>query len=719
MNKKQLIREVARRTGFSIRLSSRVVKCCLHTIISELEQGHRISLKDFGAFCVVKRNGRTYRDFRDKKIKKSPARNSVKFVPYKNFKKLLRFNVVDIHSINDGSLGNNITLEPCVFTNLQPKYRITNSNNSSRKYGKQNIGKRTFHKQDLSAAVFTFNGKFLYDQYQGEHDHANYPSIMIPRYNTSILVPQTDKTGATIGIMEPVLLSSLREMCKEFSSIKIIDNVKLPILNRNYSYRPDMCLYWEEKCLYIDIEVDEPYDIVSRTPIHYKGNGDNLRDRYFIRNGWCVIRFTEQQVHDNIEGVINYIKRMLRWLTNDERINYDEDSLSSVDRWSYDQAEQMAYENAREDYLGLPDYVSTKHTPTNSISNSSITDNLVFIKPAEDILPPNKKSKWVSLINEMAKSKCSYCKIIKTDGYQWIYDKHMNIISKNGNEFITGKSPFEYELEIPLDKISDLVPLETLFSDQKWEYRSDMQIVDFRNMREILFDAIANGKPIWVAYRSKSSRYSTRFLSNLTCCWLYESDLQYPHIGLGRCTKHGMNALSHFYAYCSNRKKIRMFAADNRIEELKVLNCDHVYLYPGVYERSFAKLIMSIYENFYGNGFFENADKIIEIMPKKEQESIITQVNLADYHVLKGSISKAVKLYQQNPYGYFLTPSCTWGEACIADIKFFINLFKEHQNDKHEYYEINAKFLLHNFEEVLERLVQSNWMRINKTKNIT
>lgn len=65
----------------------------------------------------------------------------------------------------------------------------------------------------------------------------------------------------------------------------MLDNVKLPILNRNYSYRPDFCLYWAKKQLYIDIEIDEPYDIVSRKPIHYQGNGDNLRDRYFIRNG--------------------------------------------------------------------------------------------------------------------------------------------------------------------------------------------------------------------------------------------------------------------------------------------------------------------------------------------------------------------------------------------------------------------------------------------------
>lgn len=709
MNRKQLIKEVARRTGFPIRLSSMVVKCFMHTISSELKQGNRISLKDFGAFSTVERHEKAYFDFREKKIKKSRAKKTVKFVPYKNFKKHLCFNVVNIHSVNDGSLENNITLEHCIFTQSQPNHNKTNTNNSRPKSGKQNIGERIFRKQDLSTTNLTFKGKFLYDKFQGEFDHTSFPSIKIPQYNTSILVPQPDKTGATIGVMEPVLFSSLHKMCKEFRSIKIIDNVKLPILNRNYSYRPDICLYWEEKKLYIDIEIDEPYDIVSRKPIHYKENGDNLRDRYFIGNGWCVIRFTEQQVHDNIEGVTNYIKRMLRWLTKDERIKYDEDSLSPVERWSYDQAEQMASDKTREDYLGL--LVSTKNTQINSISNSVNTENLVFLKPDEDILLPKKESKWVSIIKDIAKSKCEYCKVIKKDGYQWIYDKNMKIISKNGNEFLTGKSPFEYDLEIPIDQIKDLVPLKTLFSETKWKYHSGMQLEDFNKMREILFDAIANGKPIWVAYRSNNSGYSTRFLSNLVYCWR-GSSFQSPHIGLGHCTKYGMSSLSHFFAYCSNRKNFRMFATDGRLEELKVLNCDHVYFDYEVYEYSFARLIMDIYEDNNGNAFFENADKILEIMPKKERESSITQVNFADYQVLKGCISKAVELYQQKPYDYFISPSKTWGEECIADIKYFINLFKEHQNWNH-YYEINSKILLHNFNEVLNRLEQSNWMRIN------
>lgn len=712
MNKKQLIREVARITKFSIRLSKIIVNCCIKTILSELQQGHRISLKDFGAFHIVKSLGRTYFDIQKKEIKKSSAKNIVKFVPYKKFKKQLSTNVVDVHDENDGSIGNIITLEPRVFINPAPTPKKLNPNNSSPLSGKQNIGKRCKRKQDVAEHYLAFEGKFLYDKFQGELDHDSFPSVKVPQHDTSILIPKPDKTGTTVGVMEPVLLSSIRKMCQELNNIIVLDNVKLPILNRNYSYRPDVCLYWKERNIYVDIEVDEPYDIVSRKPIHYKGNGDNLRDRYFIRNGWCVIRFAESQIHKNIEGVTNYIKRMLRWLTNDESIKYDEDTLESVERWTYEQAEQMASDNAREHYLNLPDYVSTDDTQTNHVSATYDTKRLGFIKPDEDVLPPIEQSKWVSVIDKIAQINCDYCKVLKNDGYQWVYkNKQIKIVSHSGNEFIIGKSPLEYELEIPVDEIKDIVPMENLFSEKQWEYNPCMQSEDYYTMREILFNAIANGNPIWIAYDSNNSGYSTRFLSNLVFCRMGATN-NAPHIGLGLCTKHGMSSLSHFYAYCSNRKEFRMFAADGRIRELKVLNCEHVYIATEVYERSFAKLIMSIYDNCNGNAFFENVDKILEYMPKRELDSPITQIKLADFHVLKGDIYSAMELYKKKTYGFFLTPSCTWGEACIGDIKFFIKLFEDHLKDSSDYYGFNAQKQKQNFEKVLGLLIQSPWMRL-------
>lgn len=712
MNKKQLIRQIAGQTGFSARLLKVVVDCIMQSIISELRQGNKISIKDFGSFNRVERQSKSYYNLKSGKMQKMPVKNVVKFTAYKGLKEQLCPNVIELTE-NDGSLGNqnNLTLEHYIFTN--PTQRKLDNNNSRPKTGKQNTGKRKLRKQETSISSLAFEGKFFYDRYQGEGDHNEFPSVKVPLKDTFILLPQTDETGATIGVTEPILLGGLCNMCNELKSLKLLENIKLPILNRNYSYRPDFCLHWEEKNLYIDIEVDEPYDIVSRKPIHYNGNGDNLRDRYFIRNGWCVIRISEQQVHDNIVGVTNYIKRILKWLTDDEHINYNENSLDSIDRWSYEQAEKMAADNTREHYLGLPNYTSVETIDTGVTSNNPAYDS-VFVKPEEDILPilelTPKESKWLSIMDEIKHSNCDYCKVTNNNGYQWIYySKQMKTCSENGEEMITGNSPLGITHSIQLAEIAELVPMEDLFSKTQWEFRSGMQTEDFHKMREILFDAIAHGKPIWVAYNSNNSGYGTRFLSNMVYCWSgVTSDA--PHVGLGHGTKYELSSLSHFFAYCSNRKEFRMFAADHRIERLKVLNCNNVYFSPEAYARSFAKLIMGLYDNGNGNAFFENADKILEFMPKNEFESLFVQGNYANLEVLKGNVDNAMELYKQKPYGFFVTPSLTWGEACIADIKYFIGLFKEHLNDTCDYYGFNAQKQMDNYKEVLERLKESSWM---------
>ena len=712
MNKNQLIREVAKRTGFTIRLSKIVVDCLTQAIISELKQGHKISLKDFGAFYNVKRQGKSYFDIHKSEIRMSESKNVVKFIPYKGFKEQLCPDVVELGSTNDGSLEDRIALEQHVFTYQQPKHGKTSVGCLTPEIGKQNVGKRQRRKQDLSSSSLVFKGNFQYDKFAGEADHSTFPSLKVPQKDTPILVPQKDKTGATIGVMEPVLQETLLEICNELKDVCILENVKLPILNRNYSYRPDICLYWEKKNVYIDIEIDEPYDIVSRKPIHYKGNGDNLRDRYFIRNGWCVIRFAEQQVHDNVDGIANYIKRVLSWLTEDENIKFNEDSLDSVDRWSYEQAETMASDNIREHYLGLPNYVPANNIQAVCYNNVLDTESPIFIKPDEDILPFSpEETKWEDTVNSITQSGSEYCKVTRTNGYQWIYNnKQLEIISKNGIKFISGKSPFEVDFEIPLYEISDIVPMDNLFSNIQWEYRDGMQIKDLDEMRQILFNAIVKGNPIWIAYNSTNSGYGTRFLSNLVYSWMGNNS-DTPFIGLGHCKKYGIQSLSHFHGYCSNRKEFRMFAADFRLERLKVLNCDNVYFYSEVYSRSLARLVMAPYEGCNGNAFFENADKIIQIMPQNEFASLYTQGNIANLQVMKGNIDNAINLYQQKPFDFFLTPTATWGDACIADIKFFINLFKEHLDDTHDYYEFNAKKQMSNFEEVLNQLSESLWMK--------
>ncbi|WP_375434450.1 hypothetical protein [uncultured Hymenobacter sp.] len=79
------------------------------------------------------------------------------------------------------------------------------------------------------------------------------------------------------------------------SNIQI--NKKLDVLDGykyNISYYPDF-VYQDKTGLYIDIEIDEPYDEKNGKPMHCVGKDDD-RNNFFIDNRWAVIRFTEEQV---------------------------------------------------------------------------------------------------------------------------------------------------------------------------------------------------------------------------------------------------------------------------------------------------------------------------------------------------------------------------------------------------------------------------------------
>lgn len=709
MNKRDLIKTIAIHTGLSIIEARKVIDCFLRNINCTLKQGDKVSLRDFASFCCVEKSAKRYYDISTGEVKTSTARKVVKFLPYKKFKEQLSSKVIDTHSENDGSIGNRISIEKKVYSVSKHPFTGKPINNvgSQPIPGKKNIGERVEHKTDSETATLTFNGTFIFEHFLGESEHETFPSLKVPRKDTPILVPQVDNIGSTVGVMEPVFLAHLRNICKEIKGIKVLKNVKLPILNRNYSYRPDFCLYWERKQLYIDIEIDEPYDIVSRKPIHYKGNGDNLRDRYFIRNGWCVIRFAEQQIAENLEGAINYVKRVLAWLTDENGIRIYENSLADVKRWSYEEANVMSSDNIREDYLKLPHY-------NNQSFSKNDNHDLSFQKPADDILPnleiSLKEQELSLIINEIKNSNIEYCILKKTNGYQWVYiSKSLSISYENGCCVLKGQSPFNIEMDALLEEIKEISPLKELFSEVYLDCNSDKPTNTLSILRKILFDAIAKGKPIWIDYTSSSGR-STRFLCNLVYAWSDNTNYT-PHIGLGYCKENIDQYLGYFHGYCSKRKDFRTFAADQRIKEIRVLNCEHVYLGNYIYENSFKALVTSPYKVCNGLNFFKNADEILHIMPHNELDSDIVKVNIANLLVMKGQINKAVATYQQTPYNHLLTPSLRWGELCLFYIHNFINLFKEHLNDSTTTTDMVPETMMINFEKVLDILTESSWMR--------
>ena len=76
---------------------------------------------------------------------------------------------------------------------------------------------------------------------------------------------------------------------------------------------PDMIYYNEEYGIGIVIEIDEEIAQENNEPIHYFENKrDYIRNEFFFKEEWSIIRFSEQQIIKNILGSVaiiwNFIK---------------------------------------------------------------------------------------------------------------------------------------------------------------------------------------------------------------------------------------------------------------------------------------------------------------------------------------------------------------------------------------------------------------------------
>lgn len=79
ITKKQLVEKISGKTSQTKVLTKEAVQLFLDTIISELERGNRIELRDFGVFEVKKRASRVGRNPKTGETVQVPKRKVVTF----------------------------------------------------------------------------------------------------------------------------------------------------------------------------------------------------------------------------------------------------------------------------------------------------------------------------------------------------------------------------------------------------------------------------------------------------------------------------------------------------------------------------------------------------------------------------------------------------------------------------------------------------------------
>lgn len=179
-----------------------------------------------------------------------------------------------------------------------------------------------------------------------------YPVVKMPKQNTILKLPRTGRSNQK-GYKENDFFNKIKQ---SITDIEMTDNVHMVIPNFNKPYEPDIVLFDKSLNLYIDIEIDEPYDGYYRYPTHYINpedeiKQDNIRDLFFTESGWIVIRFTEKQVHCEAYACIDYIKNVLHSIYNRAFVNNA--NCEKESQWDYNQCIQWQKIYYREKYLGI------------------------------------------------------------------------------------------------------------------------------------------------------------------------------------------------------------------------------------------------------------------------------------------------------------------------------------------------------------------------------
>jgi len=216
-----------------------------------------------------------------------------------------------------------------------------------RKFAKLVIKSVPNHEQtDDVRILYTPNGYF---EQNGQY---LYPVVKMPKHNSILKLPRIGRSNQK-GYKENDFFNQLKQHITE---IEMTSNVHMVIPNFNKPYEPDIVLFDESINLYIDIEIDEPYDGYYRYPTHYiNPEGDEkkdiIRDLFFTESGWIVIRFTEKQVHCQAYECIDYIKNVLNSLYNLHFVN--DATCEKEIQWDYNQCIQWQKVYYRERYLGI------------------------------------------------------------------------------------------------------------------------------------------------------------------------------------------------------------------------------------------------------------------------------------------------------------------------------------------------------------------------------
>lgn len=193
---------------------------------------------------------------------------------------------------------------------------------------------------------------FIPNTHFAQTEQYQYPVVKMPKHNCTLKLPRKGRSNQK-GYKEDDFFSKIK---LQILDIEVSNNIHMVIPNYSKPYEPDIVLFDKELNLYIDIEIDEPYDGFYRYPTHnYRAEDDfkqdNIRDLFFTESGWVVIRFTEKQVHKQPNECIDYIKNVINSIYSKAFNKTPKCEIEN--QWNENQCTQWQLNYYRENYLEI------------------------------------------------------------------------------------------------------------------------------------------------------------------------------------------------------------------------------------------------------------------------------------------------------------------------------------------------------------------------------
>jgi len=488
--------------------------------------------------------------------------------------------------------------------------------------------------------------------------HDNYPFVLIPQIGTSILGCNAFE-GIISGVSEPRLFDALKKLTEIEKEIEVIQSVSLPIKRRNYGYKPDIAILWKSMGIAIDVEIDEPYDIKSREPIHCADDEkDYIRNAYFLENGWFVIRIAEEQVIKNVDDVCGYVFSVISVFAKDKRFARD-CGINPVKRWSKEEAQKMAEDGFREKYLEFPFEIKDSTPDQTSEGGYIAPQNFDFKKPTIEIID-NRYDELSNKIKEVAEDH-TYIRIKRLeDGYEYITTKDLITQSTIG---VTFKDVVEEkEFFLPYSNIDSYVGLNNI--------KIETGDIDWQ---EFVYDTMVHCRPVHFKYEKTSEPWPTErtvlyikpFLTYIEGAQKFIEKhskmewLRYVSIGFYNWLCNLKN-MSEFSGYCLYRKDVRMFNSF-RILEGYAYDCyKPLVKYDTndvlrVLEKGDGRLAEIIYSHF----------------TEEEKNNYANIANNGHALVIQEKYDEALKYYYKFPEEMVISGSMTWRQGLLEDIDKF------------------------------------------------